>query len=155
MNSPIFSSSGFGLDSSEKWWPRISGKMSPVHLSAVRWSLTIWPCLTSILVVRESNTSPWISLFFPSFLSSFSDPSSSPVNSVSRVCPWPWHSPICVCALLHTLQNTLRSILTHTQKKKKQMCAPKFMFDWVISHTLTYVFLCDCLACPTLAPVNF
>lgn len=166
MNSPFFSSSGFGLDSSEQWWPRISGKMTPVHFSTVRWSPTIWPYLTSFLVVRESNTSPWISLFLLFSPISFSavslihppprwivfplsvlGPDITPLPSVS--------APSCT----HFKTQTLQHIGTHIHTQK-QMCATTFMFHWVISHTLIYGhactphFLCDYLACPALAPVN-
>ncbi len=54
-----------------------------VQLAAVRWSLTVWPCLTNILVVRESNISPWISLFLSLFSLS---PSHSPI--FPSISPW-------------------------------------------------------------------
>lgn len=66
-----------------------------VQHNTVIWSLAVWPCRSSILVVRESNISPWISLFFFSILFLFISLSRlSLLNSVSRVCPWPWHSPL-------------------------------------------------------------
>lgn len=149
VNLPSLSPSGSGLVS-EQWWPRISGKMRQVHLSRVRWSSTIWPCFTSILVVRESNTSPWISLFFLSLFAPFSfsapsavsDPSSSLVNSVSRVCPWPWHYPLPSVSepLLHTTTHTLQPIDTHTKNKTPRLTHMCTCIH--VSHTFIYVHAC-------------